>query len=179
MADVGASGAASAYALLRRADGVVLAGAVGAGAGVVTEPVQFHAQPDQVLQGSRVDLAGDERGHRRIARHRGGGVAVQPPAPPSLPPAEASARCPAHCARTRAVHSSSSAELPSSTIRSAREILIMHPGLDRLPGPLGQQPGRDQAPRRPVLRAPGRPAQVLLFEQRTGDPIEVAADAAP
>ena len=46
-------------------------------------------------------------------------------------------------ARTRAVHSSSSAELPSSIIRSASE--MCDPGLDGLPGPLGQQPGRDQA----------------------------------
>ena len=51
-------------------------------------------------------------------------VAVSPSshAPPSLPPAEASARCAAHCARTLLVHSSCSAELPSSTIRSASEI---------------------------------------------------------
>ena len=43
-------------------------------------------------------------------------------APPSPPPAEAAARCAAHWARTRRVHSSSSAELPSSTIRSASEM---------------------------------------------------------
>ena len=43
-------------------------------------------------------------------------------APPSLPPAEAAARCPAHWARTRAVHSSSNAELPSSIIRSASDM---------------------------------------------------------
>ena len=43
-------------------------------------------------------------------------------APPSLPPAEASARRAAQAARTRLVHSSCRAELPSSTIRSAREI---------------------------------------------------------
>ena len=42
-------------------------------------------------------------------------------APPSLPPAEASARCAAHCTRTRAVHSSSNAELPSRFSKSARE----------------------------------------------------------
>jgi hypothetical protein len=42
---------------------------------------------------------------------------------PSVPlPSEAPARRAAHCARTRADHSSSSAELPSSIISSAREI---------------------------------------------------------
>ena len=41
---------------------------------------------------------------------------------PPPPPCEARARCPAHWARTRAVHSCSSAELPSSFIRSAREM---------------------------------------------------------
>ena len=43
-------------------------------------------------------------------------------APLSPPPSEAAARCPAHRARTRAVHSSCSAELPSSRSRSASEI---------------------------------------------------------
>jgi hypothetical protein len=43
-------------------------------------------------------------------------------APPSLPPAEASARYAAHCARTRAVHSRCSAELPSRFSKSAREM---------------------------------------------------------
>ena len=59
-----------------------------------------------------------------IAASHATAVAASPSshAPPSLPPAEAAARCPAHWARTRAVHSSSSAELPSSTIRSASEM---------------------------------------------------------
>ena len=43
-------------------------------------------------------------------------------APPSPPPWEASARCPAHWARTWAVHSSCRAELPSSRSRSASEM---------------------------------------------------------
>ena len=43
-------------------------------------------------------------------------------APPSLPPADAPARCAAHRARTRAVHSCCSAELPSRAIRSAKEM---------------------------------------------------------
>ena len=43
-------------------------------------------------------------------------------APPMLPPAEAPARRPAHRARNCSVHSSSSAELPSSISRSASEI---------------------------------------------------------
>ena len=45
---------------------------------MVAEPVELHAQPDQVIQGARVHVPGHDRGHRRIARHRGGGVAVQP-----------------------------------------------------------------------------------------------------
>ena len=56
------------------------AGAVRAGvaAGVVAEPVQLDAQPDQILQRAGVDLAGDERDHRRITGDGLGGVAVQP-----------------------------------------------------------------------------------------------------
>ena len=68
-----------------------------------------------------VRFTGDERGHRGTAGDGLGGVAVQPRAPIAAA-AEASARCPAHCARTRLVHSSSSAELPSSSIRSARDM---------------------------------------------------------
>ena len=74
---------------------------------VVAEPVELDAEPDQVLQGGGVDLAGHERGHRGVAGHGPGGVAVQPRAAVAAA-AEASARCPAHWARTRAVHSSSS-----------------------------------------------------------------------
>jgi integrase/recombinase XerD len=43
-------------------------------------------------------------------------------APPSLPLTDAAARCAAHRARTPTAHSASSAELPSSTIRSARDM---------------------------------------------------------
>ena len=61
---------------------------------------------------------------------------------------EAAARCAAHCARTRAVHSSCSAELPSSTHQVRQR--DVRPRLHRLPGPLGQQPGRDQPAMRPL-----------------------------
>ena len=43
-------------------------------------------------------------------------------APPSLPVSDAAARCAAQAARTCAVHSSCSAELPSSRSRSASEM---------------------------------------------------------
>ncbi len=42
-------------------------------------------------------------------------------APPSLPLTDAAARCAAQAPRTPAVHPASSAELPSSLIRSARD----------------------------------------------------------
>jgi hypothetical protein len=63
-------------------------------------------------------------------------------APPSLPVSDAAARRAAQAARTCAVHSSCSAELPSSRSRSAKE--NVRPDLDRLPGPLRQQVSRDQ-----------------------------------
>ena len=40
--------------------------------------VQFDAEPDQVLQGVDVDVAGDDGGHRGVAGDGRGGVAVQP-----------------------------------------------------------------------------------------------------
>ena len=84
-------------------------------------PVQFHAQPDQILQRVHVDVPGDDRGHRRVAGDRLGGVAVSQ-APPSLPVSDANARRAAHRARTCAVHCSCSAESPSSSSRSASEM---------------------------------------------------------
>jgi hypothetical protein len=45
---------------------------------VVADPVQLDAQPDHVIQGGRVDVAGDDGSHGGVARHRGGGVPVQP-----------------------------------------------------------------------------------------------------
>ena len=71
-------------------------------------------------------------------------------APPSLPLSEAAARAAAHCARTPAIHSSISAELPSSSIRSASEMWTQ--GLDRLSGPLRQQPGSDQPPHALIVK---------------------------
>ena len=69
-------------------------------------------------------------------------------APPSLPPAEAAARCPAHRARTRAVHSSSNAELPSSIIRSANDMCSQ--ALTGCPARSGSSPAVDQPPHRLV-----------------------------
>jgi hypothetical protein len=45
---------------------------------VVAELVELDAQLDQVIQGGRVDLAGDHWRDRRVAGERAGGVAVQP-----------------------------------------------------------------------------------------------------
>ena len=45
---------------------------------VAAEPVQVHAQPDQVLQRVDVDVAGDDGRHRGVAGDRRGGVPVQP-----------------------------------------------------------------------------------------------------
>ena len=87
----------------------------------MAELVELDAQPDQVLKSIRVHLAGHDRGHRRVARHGLGGVAVQPRTAVTAA-RRGLGRCAAHCARTRVVHSSISAELPSSTMRSAREM---------------------------------------------------------
>ena len=81
---------------------------------------ELGAQPDQVIQGGGVDVAGDDGGEGRVAGERAGGVAVQPrPAVAAAHRGGGPARGP--CARTRAVHSAISAELPSSLIRSARD----------------------------------------------------------
>jgi hypothetical protein len=53
-------------------------GGAGPGAVALAELVQFDAEPDQVLQGVHVDIAGDDRRHRGVAGDRLGGVAVQP-----------------------------------------------------------------------------------------------------
>ena len=64
-------------------------------------------------------------------------------APVSPPPSDAAARCPAHRARTCAVHSSCSAELPSSRSRSASEMCAQI--FTGCPARSGSMPGRDQA----------------------------------
>ena len=122
----GAAGTAGAAGRRRRCRRAVAAGAraaaaVVAAAGVVAEPVQLDAQPDQ--SSSAPGLTSPVTNGTIAASHATASAASPSShAPPPPPLAEARARCPAHCARTRAVHSSSSAELPSSLIRSAREM---------------------------------------------------------
>ena len=70
-------------------------------------------------------------------------------APPPPPPAEARARCPAHCARTRR---STPAAAPSCLQPHQVGQGDVHHGLNRLPGPLRQQPGGDQPPHRLLQR---------------------------
>ena len=102
--------------------------------------VQFHAQPDQVPQRVHLDVA-VTIGAIAASQASPGRVAVQP-GPAVLAAPEAAAWCPAHRARTCVVHSSCSAEPPSSRSRSARR--DMRPHLHRLPGPLGQHPAGDE-----------------------------------
>ena len=54
---------------------------------VVADLVELDAQPDQLIQRGRVDLAGDDGGQRGVTSERAGGVAVQ------LRPAVAAAAC--------------------------------------------------------------------------------------
>ena len=46
--------------------------------GPVAEPVELDAQPDQVIQGARVHVAGDHGGDRSVAGDCTGGIAIQP-----------------------------------------------------------------------------------------------------
>ena len=147
----------SAVPPLARAAGlsaaIAPAGAI-IGAGVtdgaaVTEPVQLDAQPDQVLQGVRVHLPGHDRGHRRITGHRRRGVAVQP-----RPAVTAARRGLRPARRPRGAD-------PAGPLLLQRGAAVQHhqvrqrdmrPGLDRLPGPLRQQPRGDQPLQRLVQR---------------------------
>ena len=100
------------------------------------EPVQFDAQPDQVLQRVHVHVPGHDRGHRRVARDRLGGVPVQP-----------RAALAAGLGRERPARRPPLPDLRGPLLLQGgvgveqqqvgqRDV---HPGLDRLPGPLRQQ----------------------------------------
>ena len=127
----------------------------------VAEPVQLHAQPDQVLQRGRVHLAGHDRGHRRVAGHRGGGVAVQPrPAVPAARRRGGPVPGPLRADPGGPLLQQRRAAVQRQQVRQ-RDV---HPGLDRLPGPLRQQARGDQPPHRllqrvvvPLRVAAGRP----------------------
>ena len=120
--------------------------------------VQFHAQPDQVLERVDVDVAGHDGGHRRVA-----GDAPRRRRRPARPRRRcrsrtAAARCAAHRARTCAVHCSCSggAAVQAEQVGQGD----VRPHLDRLPGPLRQQvTGRDQPAHglRPARRDPAAP----------------------
>ena len=122
------------------------AGAVAAAA----EPVQFHAQPDQVFQRVDVDIPGHDRGHRRVARDALGGVPVQPDAAVA-----------AGLGRGRAVRGPPCPDLRGPLLLQCRIAVEQHqvgqgdvrPHLHRLPGPL-----RAAAWPRPAAASP-RPAR--------------------
>ena len=116
----------------------------GARRDAVAEPVELDAEPDQVIERGRVHVPGHDRRDGRVAGDRLGGRRRPATAPGGRRPrrrrrgARPTGR--AGPASTRA----SSAELPSSSIRSAREMCAHDP--HRLPGPFGQQPGGEQPP---------------------------------
>ena len=95
-----------------------------------------------------VHLAGHERGHRRVAGHRARRRRRPATRRRRRRRPRPAARCPAHCARTRAVHSSSSAELPSSTIRSASEMCTQ--ALTGCPARSGSSPAATSRRMRPL-----------------------------
>ena len=133
------------HGLLDAGPAAVVSARVRAVAIAVAEPVQFHAQPHQVLQRVHVDVAGHDRGHRRVTRDRRGGVAVQP-----RPVGRAG------LGRGRAAGGPPRPDplgplLLQGGVGVEQEQVgqgDVRPGLDRLPGPLRQQPGRGQSAHR-------------------------------
>ena len=126
---------------------------------VVAEPVELDAQPDQVLQRAGVDVAGDERDHRRVTRDGLGGVAVQPgPAAPAAARGGAGAvPGPLRPDPRRPLLQQRRAALQDHQVREGD----VHHGLDRLPGPLRQQPGGDAAAASPPATRHGSAAAAL------------------
>jgi hypothetical protein len=108
--------------------------------GAVPPPVQFHAQPDQILERVHVDIAGHDRGHGRVAGDRLGSVAVQPG--PAVT---------AGFGRGRAVRGPGRADLRGPLLLHRRTSVqpeqvrqrYVRPHLHRLPGPLGEQSAGD------------------------------------
>jgi hypothetical protein len=109
------------------------AGRVAARAAV---PVQFHAQPDQVLQRVDVHVPGHDRGHRGVARD---GLGVRPVQP--------GAALAAGLGRERPPRGPPSPDLRGPLLLQGRVAVKqqqvgqrdVHPRPDRLPGPLRQQ----------------------------------------
>ena len=142
---------------------------------VAAELVQFHAEPDQVVQRVHVDVAGHDRGHRGVARDRRGGVAVQPRAVvrAGLGGVRAAGGPPRpHPPGPFLLQGGVGVEQEQVGQRDVR------PGLDRLPGPLRQQAAGGQPAHRlrqrvvvplalrPVILVPGRGGQRV---QHRGD----------
>ena len=143
-------------------------GGAGPGLTALAELVELDAEPDQILQRVHVDVAGDDRGHRRVAGDRRGGVPVQP---------RAVGR--AGLGGVRAARGPPRPDLPGPLVLQGGVAVEQHqvgqgdvrPGLDRLPGPLRQQVRRGQPAHRlgqrvvvplplgPVVFFPGRGGQ--------------------
>ena len=132
------------------------------------EPVQLHAEPDQIVQGVDVDVAGDDGRHGGVAGDGRGGVAVEPGAVAG-----------AGLGRGRAAGRPPGPDLRGPFFLQRRVAVEQQqvgqgdvdPGLDRLPGPLGHQVRRGQPAHRflervvvplplgPVVFLPGRGGQ--------------------
>ena len=168
-ARAGRAGLAAGGRVRVAAGGRVRAGVcVGVG---VAELAEFGAQPDQVLQHGRVDVAGDDRGHGRVTGDRLGGIAVQPR--PAVPAA---------LGGFGAVPGPGGADLGGPFLLQGGAAVQpqqvgqghVRPHLDRLPGPLGQQARRDQAPHRLLQRVviPLRLRAVILGSGRGGQRVQ-------
>ena len=117
------------------------AGRHGLDCGARAVPVEFDAQPDQVVKDTRVQVAGDDRGHRGVAGDRLGRVAVQPGA--GVPAAFGRGRPvpgPPRPHLRRPFLLQRGAAVQPEQVRQGD----VRPHLHRLPGPFGEQPGRGQ-----------------------------------
>jgi len=105
-------------------------------------PVQFDAEPDQVLQRARVQVAGDDRGHGGVAGDARGRGAVQPGAAvPAGPGGLGAVRRPLRPDLGGPLLLQGGAAVEPEQVGQGD----VGPDLDRLPGALGEQIRRDQA----------------------------------
>jgi hypothetical protein len=151
---------------IRGRDARLTAGACVRASDGVAELAEFGAQPDQVLEGRGVDVAGDDGGHGRVARDSFGSVAVQPGAAvaPGLGGFGAAGGPGGADLRGPFVLQGGAAVQPEQV--GERDV---GPDLDRLPGPLGQQVGSDEAAHGFVERVvvPLLPGPVILRAGRS------------
>ena len=137
----------------------------------VAEPVQLHAEPDQVLQRggftSPVTIGA-------IAASQAIASAASPSsqAPPSLPLSDAAARCAAH--RGPDLRGPLLLQGRAAVQREQVGQGDVRPDLDRLPGPLGQQARRDQPPHGLLERVvvPLLPGPVVFRPGRGGQRVQ-------